>query len=38
MDHLPAPQMIAREIVEDLTAALSNFEALASDLEASLEN
>ena len=27
-DHLPAPEVIAREIVEDLTAALAEFEAL----------
>ena len=32
-DHLPAPDVIAREIVEDLTAALSEFEAVATALE-----
>lgn len=34
LDHLPAPEVIAREIVEDLTAALAEFEAVASALEA----
>ncbi|MEJ7742742.1 MAG: ribbon-helix-helix protein, CopG family [Nocardioidaceae bacterium] len=34
MDNLPAPEIIAREIVEDLTAALLEFEAVASALEA----
>lgn len=34
MDHLPAPDVIAREIVEDLTAALAEFEAVAAALEA----
>ncbi|TMR03413.1 SAM-dependent DNA methyltransferase [Actinomadura soli] len=34
MDNLPAPEVIAREIVEDLTAALTEFEAVASALEA----
>lgn len=34
-DNLPAPEVIAREIVEDLTAALAEFEAVASALEAS---
>ena len=33
MDDLPAPEVIAREIVEDLTAALAEFEAVASALE-----
>lgn len=28
LDKLPAPEIIAREIVEDLTAALAEFEAL----------
>ncbi|MGY1748830.1 N-6 DNA methylase [Modestobacter sp. SYSU DS0511] len=38
-DSLPAPEFIAREIVEDLTAALAEFEAVAAALElASLEN
>jgi type I restriction enzyme M protein len=34
MDNLPAPEVIAREIVEDLTAALAEFEAVAAALEA----
>lgn len=34
-DNLPAPELIAREIVEDLTAALAEFEAVAAALEAS---
>jgi type I restriction enzyme M protein len=33
MDNLPAPEVIAREIVEDLTAALAEFEAVATALE-----
>ncbi len=33
-DDLPAPEIIAREIVEDLTAALAEFEAVALALEA----
>lgn len=33
-DNLPAPEIIAREIVEDLTAALTEFEAVAAALEA----
>jgi type I restriction enzyme M protein len=33
-DDLPAPDVIAREIVEDLTAALTEFEAVAAALEA----
>ncbi|WP_322921646.1 type I restriction-modification system subunit M [Nocardioides renjunii] len=33
-DNLPAPEVIAREIVEDLTAALVEFEAVAAALEA----
>jgi type I restriction enzyme M protein len=32
--NLPAPEVIAREIVEDLTAALAEFEAVAAALEA----
>lgn len=32
-DSLPAPDVIAREIVEDLTAALAEFEAVAAALE-----
>jgi type I restriction enzyme M protein len=35
VENLPAPEVIAREIVEDLTAALAEFEAVASALEAS---
>ncbi len=31
-DNLPAPEVIAREIVEDLTAALVEFEAVAAAL------
>jgi type I restriction enzyme M protein len=34
-DNLPTPEVIAREIVEDLTAALAEFEAVATALEAS---
>jgi len=34
-DNLPPPEVIAREIVEDLTAALAEFEAVAAALEAS---
>ncbi|MCW2754803.1 MAG: methylase [Marmoricola sp.] len=34
-DNLPASDVIAREIVEDLTAALAEFEAVAATLEAS---
>jgi len=34
LDSLPAPEVIAREIVEDPTAALAEFEAVAADLEA----
>lgn len=33
-DNLPAPEVIAREVVEDLTAALAEFEAVAAALEA----
>lgn len=33
-DNLPAPEVIAREIVEDLTAALTEFEVVAAALEA----
>ncbi|GAA2884054.1 class I SAM-dependent DNA methyltransferase [Pseudonocardia halophobica] len=32
-DNLPAPAVIAREIVEDLTSALAEFEAVAAALE-----
>jgi type I restriction enzyme M protein len=34
MDNLPAPEVLAREIVDDLTAALVEFEAVAAALEA----
>lgn len=34
VDNLPAPEIIAREIVEDLAAALAEFEAVAAALEA----
>ena len=33
LDNLPAPEVIAREIVDDLTAALAEFEAVALALE-----
>jgi type I restriction enzyme M protein len=33
---LPAPDVIAREIVEDLTAALAEVEAVAAALETSV--
>jgi type I restriction enzyme M protein len=33
MDNLPPPEIIAREIVEDLTTALAEFEAVAAALE-----
>jgi len=33
IDSLPAPEIIAREIVDDLTAALAEFEAVAAALE-----
>ncbi|GAA1760792.1 class I SAM-dependent DNA methyltransferase [Luedemannella helvata] len=36
MDNLPAPEIIAREIVEDLTAALAEFEAVALALEGAM--
>jgi len=36
LDNLPSPDVIAREIVEDLTAALAEFEAVAAALEAQL--
>lgn len=35
LDNLPPPQVIAREIVEELTAALAGFEGAAGALEAS---
>lgn len=37
LDSLPAPEVIAREIVEDLTSALAEFEAVAAALEAGAE-
>jgi type I restriction enzyme M protein len=33
LDDLPSPEVIAREIVDDLTAALAEFEAVAAALE-----
>ncbi len=36
LDSLPSPEVIAREIVDDLTAALAEFEAVAVALEAQL--
>lgn len=36
LDNLPSPDVIAREIVEDLTAALAEFEAVAVALEEQL--
>jgi type I restriction enzyme M protein len=36
LDNLPSPDVIAREIVEDLTAALAEFEAVATSLESQL--
>lgn len=38
VDNLPAPEIIAREIVEDLTAALAEFEAVAAALEAGAQD
>ncbi|MGH3925477.1 MAG: N-6 DNA methylase, partial [Pseudonocardiaceae bacterium] len=37
LDNLPTPEVIAREIVEDLTAALAEFEAVATALEAAAQ-
>ena len=37
LDNLPAPDVLAREIVEDLSAALAEFEAVAAALEHQLE-
>lgn len=37
LDNLPGPDVIAREIVEDLSAALAEFEAVAASLEAQLQ-
>ncbi len=36
LDNLPSPDVIAREIVEELSAALAEFEAVAAALEAQL--
>ncbi|MEB2529154.1 class I SAM-dependent DNA methyltransferase [Kocuria rosea] len=36
LENLPSPDVIAREIVEDLTAALAEFEAVATALEEQL--
>lgn len=36
LDSLPAPDVIAREIVDDLTAALAEFEAVASSIESNV--
>jgi type I restriction enzyme M protein len=33
VDNLPAPEVIAREIVEDLEAALTEFSAIAASLQ-----
>ena len=38
LDNLPSPDVIAREIVEDLTAALAEFEAVATALEEHLQD
>ncbi len=38
VDNLPSPDVIAREIVEDLTAALVEFEAVATALESQLRD
>ena len=38
LDNLPAREVIAREIVENLTAALAEFEAVAAALEAGSED
>ncbi len=37
LDNLPAPEVIAREIAEDLSAALAEFEAVAVALEAAAQ-
>jgi type I restriction enzyme M protein len=37
LDNLPAPEIIARAIVEDLTAALVEFEVVAAVLELGVE-
>ena len=36
LDDLPSPDVLAREIVEDLTAAVVEFETVAASLEAQL--
>ncbi|WP_052133128.1 hypothetical protein [Kocuria rosea] len=36
LENLPSPDVLAREIVEDLTAALAEFEAVATALEEQL--
>ena len=36
LDNLPSPDVLARDIVEDLTAALEEFEAVATALEEQL--
>jgi type I restriction enzyme M protein len=36
-DNLPAPEVIAQEIVEDLQAALEQFKLIAGDLGADVE-
>jgi type I restriction enzyme M protein len=36
LDNLPSPEVLAREIVEDLSAALAEFEAVAAALEEQL--
>ena len=36
-DNLPAPEVIAQEIVEDLQAALEQFKLIAGDLGAEIE-
>ncbi|MFZ0529242.1 MAG: hypothetical protein WAL91_01745 [Propionicimonas sp.] len=36
LDNLPSPDVIAREIVEDLSAAMAEFEAVAASLDAQL--
>jgi type I restriction enzyme M protein len=37
LDNLPSPEILAREIVEDLSAALAEFEAVAAALEEQLD-
>jgi type I restriction enzyme M protein len=38
LENLPAPEVIAREIVEDLTAALAEFEAVAAALATNMDS